>query len=89
MNRIYKVIWSRVKHCYVVVSELTKSAGKGNISAQRKKLSSSAFSETLRDEREKTHDRSKNFCSLPFSQQIKRNLHQKRLLFKTNDYLCK
>lgn len=33
MNRIYKVIWSRVKHCYVVVSELTKSAGKGNISA--------------------------------------------------------
>ena len=33
MNRIYKVIWSRVKHCYVVVSELTKSAGKGNVSA--------------------------------------------------------
>lgn len=29
MNRIYKVIWSRVKHCYVVVSEITKSAGKG------------------------------------------------------------
>lgn len=54
-----------------------------------KNLSSSAFSETLRDEREKTHDRSKNFCSLPFRQQIKRNLHQKRLLFKTNDYLCK
>ncbi|WP_448865969.1 ESPR-type extended signal peptide-containing protein, partial [Dialister invisus] len=33
MNRIYKVIWSRVKHCYVVVSEITKSAGKGNVSA--------------------------------------------------------
>ena len=29
MNRIYKIIWSRVKHCYVVVSEITKSAGKG------------------------------------------------------------
>ena len=31
MNRIYKVIWSKVKHQYVVVSELThsytKSAG--------------------------------------------------------------
>ena len=22
MNKIYKVIWSRVKHCYVVVSEI-------------------------------------------------------------------
>lgn len=28
MNRIYKVIWSRVRHCYVVVSELAKRAGK-------------------------------------------------------------
>ncbi|WP_294523384.1 ESPR domain-containing protein, partial [uncultured Anaerovibrio sp.] len=25
MNRIYKVIWSRTKNCYVVVSELAKS----------------------------------------------------------------
>ena len=29
MNKIYKVIWSRVRHCYVVVSELAKRAGKG------------------------------------------------------------
>ena len=28
MNKIYKVIWSKVKHCYVVVSELTKRDGK-------------------------------------------------------------
>lgn len=28
MNRIYKVIWSRVKHAYVIVSELTKNHGK-------------------------------------------------------------
>ncbi len=28
MNKIYKVIWSRVKHMYVVVSELAKSNGK-------------------------------------------------------------
>ncbi|WP_288273999.1 ESPR domain-containing protein [uncultured Acidaminococcus sp.] len=26
MNKIYKVIWSRVRHCYVVVSELAKRA---------------------------------------------------------------
>ena len=28
MNKIYKVIWSRVRQCYVVVSELAKRAGK-------------------------------------------------------------
>ncbi|WP_028257652.1 ESPR-type extended signal peptide-containing protein, partial [Veillonella montpellierensis] len=28
MNKIYKVIWSRVKHCYVVVSEIAKREGK-------------------------------------------------------------
>lgn len=28
MNKIYKVIWSRVRNCYVVVSELAKRAGK-------------------------------------------------------------
>ena len=28
MNKIYKVIWSRVRHCYVVVAELAKRAGK-------------------------------------------------------------
>ena len=29
MNRIYKVIWSKTKHCYVVVSELAKRHAKG------------------------------------------------------------
>ena len=28
MNRIYKVIWSKVKHCYVVVSEIARNHGK-------------------------------------------------------------
>ena len=28
MNKIYKVIWNRVRHCYVVVSEITKNHGK-------------------------------------------------------------
>ncbi|WP_374044436.1 ESPR domain-containing protein, partial [uncultured Pyramidobacter sp.] len=30
MNKIYKVIWSRVRRCYVVVSELLKRNGKNN-----------------------------------------------------------
>ena len=29
MNRIYKVVWSKVKHCYVVTSELAKRQTKG------------------------------------------------------------
>ncbi len=29
MNKIYKVIWSKAKHCYVVVSELAKNHTKG------------------------------------------------------------
>ena len=28
MNRIYKVVWSKAKGCYVVVSELAKQNGK-------------------------------------------------------------
>ena len=28
MNKIYKVIWNRVKNCYVVVSEIAKREGK-------------------------------------------------------------
>lgn len=28
MNKVYKVVWNRTKHCYVVVSELAKRAGK-------------------------------------------------------------
>ena len=30
MNRVYKVIWSKARHCYVVVSELTKSQHKSS-----------------------------------------------------------
>ncbi|WP_302156173.1 ESPR domain-containing protein, partial [uncultured Dialister sp.] len=29
MNRVYKVIWSKAKHCYVVTSEIAKSHTKG------------------------------------------------------------
>ncbi|MFR1862859.1 ESPR-type extended signal peptide-containing protein, partial [Dialister invisus] len=29
MNKIYKIIWSKVKNCYVVVSEITKNNRKG------------------------------------------------------------
>ena len=37
MNRIYRVIWSQVKHCYIVVSELTKSCTRDNSSRSYKK----------------------------------------------------
>ena len=30
MNKIYKVIWSKTKHCYIVASELAKSHTKGS-----------------------------------------------------------
>lgn len=30
MNRIYKVVWSKAKNCYTVVSEIAKRHGKGN-----------------------------------------------------------
>ena len=29
MNKIYKVIWSKVRNCYVAVSEIAKRNGKG------------------------------------------------------------
>lgn len=35
MNKIYKVIWSKVKHQYVVVSELAHSSGKQSRTAKR------------------------------------------------------
>lgn len=28
MNHIYKVVWSKVKNCYVVVAEIARSNGK-------------------------------------------------------------
>ena len=30
MNKIYRVIWSRAKHCYVVVSEMAKNRTKSH-----------------------------------------------------------
>lgn len=39
MNKIYKVIWNRVRHCYVVVSELAHSQGKTK--CEKKSLSCS------------------------------------------------
>ena len=40
MNRIYNVIWSKAKNCYVVVSELVKSGGgKNGVTSTRKSTS--------------------------------------------------
>ena len=43
MNQVYKVIWSRVKNCYVVVSELTKRVGRGSEDTGIKSYSFRAF----------------------------------------------
>jgi len=40
MNRIYKVIWSKARNCYVVVSELAKRNGKCSSSLNRKIIAS-------------------------------------------------
>ena len=29
MNKVYKLVWSKVRNCYVVASELAKSHSKG------------------------------------------------------------
>ncbi len=36
MNKIYKVIWSQVRHCYVVTSELAKSHSCTSVSGSKK-----------------------------------------------------
>ena len=44
MNQIYKVIWSRVKRCYVVVSEIAGRCGKnGGVASEKKSLPFHAF----------------------------------------------
>ncbi|MFQ9040219.1 MAG: ESPR-type extended signal peptide-containing protein [Dialister invisus] len=44
MNQIYKVIWSRVKHCYVVVSEVAGRCGKnGGAASEKESLPVRAF----------------------------------------------
>lgn len=35
MNQIYKVIWSKVRHCCIVVSELGRKEGKSVSSSSR------------------------------------------------------
>ena len=35
MNKIYRVIWSKVKNCYVVVSEIAKAHSKGSSAIRR------------------------------------------------------
>ena len=43
MNHIYKVIWSRVKHCYVVVSEIATNGGKSRTIFEKKNASFGAL----------------------------------------------
>ena len=44
MNQIYKVIWSRVKRCYVVVSEIAGRCGKnGGMASEKKSMPVRAF----------------------------------------------
>ena len=44
MNQIYKVIWSRVKRCYVVVSEIAGRCGKnGGVASEKKSMPVRAF----------------------------------------------
>ena len=38
MNKIYKIIWSHVRECYVVVSEIVKNRGKNNVRFISKRL---------------------------------------------------
>ena len=35
MNKIYKVVWSKVKNCYVVVSEITKNVITGSVKSAK------------------------------------------------------
>ena len=36
MNKIYRVIWSKTKNCYIVVSEYAKRCGKCSSSLNKK-----------------------------------------------------
>ena len=35
MNKIYKVVWSKVKNCYVVVSEVAKNVITGGVKSAK------------------------------------------------------
>lgn len=45
MNKIYQVIWNRVRNCYVVVSELARRDGKGTL--RRRKAAAVVTAGTL------------------------------------------
>lgn len=38
MNHIYKVVWSKVRNCYVAVSEIAKGHGKSSGKAKGGKM---------------------------------------------------
>ena len=40
MNKIYKIIWSKARNCYVVVSELARRNAKGSGSRSRRVMAS-------------------------------------------------
>ena len=43
MNKIYKVIWSKIRNCYVVVSEIAKRNSKGSAVTDRRRRFSSVL----------------------------------------------
>ncbi|WP_277301142.1 ESPR-type extended signal peptide-containing protein [Veillonella montpellierensis] len=47
MNHIYRVIWSKVKHCYVVVSEIAKRDGKSSSKVSRAGITALALVGTI------------------------------------------
>ena len=48
MNKIYKVIWSHARKCYVVVSEIAKNRGKNNTKSIVSQLAARINTATLR-----------------------------------------
>ena len=38
MNKVYQVVWSKARNCYVVVSELAKRSGKCSSGGSKKVL---------------------------------------------------
>ena len=47
MNKIYRIIWSKSKKCYVVVSEIAKRSGKSSSGLARKLLVASVLAGAL------------------------------------------
>lgn len=47
MNKIYRIIWSKAKNCYVVVSEIAKRSGKSSSGLGRKLLVASVLTGAL------------------------------------------